>query len=104
MSINTTTIHLGKSEDLAHYDPTEVPHNFVMYHRHPEYIVQKWGNFCHKVVSWLSQKAEDGLVVRWYHQKIFDWCYDQYDKYGDYYVIINNVYGSYEYYGIYEVE
>lgn len=102
--INTTTIVLGMSEDLAvDPNPEEIPNNFIRIHRNMDPLNQKWGNFCSKIVTRLSKKAENGEKIRWYHVKLFNFCYAQYDKYGDYFKIIDNTYGTYEQDGIYEV-
>lgn len=102
--INTTMVSLGMSEDLAvNPNPEEIPYNFVRIHRHRDPLNQKWGNFCSKIVSKIARYAADGGRVRWYHRKLFNFCYAQYDKYGDYFKIIDNTYGTYEQDGIYEV-
>lgn len=102
--MKTVTISLGTSEELAtDPDPTEIPFNFIRIHRHPEPAIQAWGNYCSKVVTKLSNRSEQGLPVRWYHIKLFNFCYKQYDKYGDYYRLIDTSYGTYDQDGIYEV-
>lgn len=98
LSENTETImvDIGASGDLADYDPAAVPFNAVLVHRHPEWIVQKWGNFCSRIVSRIVERAAYDMPVRWYHHKLFKLCYDQYDKYGDYYRVIDNSFGTHE--------
>lgn len=104
MSEKTVTIDLGASENLVvNPNPEEIPYNFMMIHRHHDPFMQKWGNFCSKVVTKLSKRTDVGETIRWYHVKLFNFCYKQYDKYGDYYKIIDNSYGTYEQDGIYEV-
>lgn len=103
-SANTETVDLGPSIDFVSIpDPTDDINNFITIHRHYNVELQKWGNFCSKIVTRLSNRDERGLPVRWYHIKIFNFCYKQYDKYGDYYRVIDNTYGKVEHDDIYEV-
>ena len=96
-------IDLGPTEDLASYNPEDMDFNFVGVHRHNEWIVQKWGNFCSKIVSHLVNRDVYGGPIRWYHKMVFNFCYAQYDKYGDYYRIIDNTFGDANTDGIREV-
>jgi hypothetical protein len=93
---DTRSIVLGSSEDLASHDPEAMDFNFVLVHRHYEPIVQKWGNLCSRVVSRIVSRDAYGMQIRWYHKKLFNFCYAQYDKYGDYYRIIDNSFGKAE--------
>lgn len=91
---DTRTIELGLAKELQSHDPEDVPFNFVLIHRHDEWIVQKWGNFCSKIVSRIASRDADYMPIRWYHKAAFDFCYSQYDKYGDYYRLIDNSFGT----------
>ena len=93
---DTTTISLGSSEDLASHDPESVPFNLVLIHRHYEPVLQKWGNLCSLIVSKFYERYTAGKPIRWYHVKIHAFCYEQYDKYGDYYRILDNSFGTME--------
>lgn len=95
-NLETLVVELGDGEKLLSHDPEAVPLNFVRVHRHHEWIVQKWGNFCSRIVSYTVNRAAYDMPVRWYHEKLFKFCYDQYDKYGDYYRIIDNSFGTIE--------
>lgn len=102
-NLESITIDIGESEGLEEHDPEAVPFNFVLVHRHPEWLVQKWGNFCSKMVSRIVNLAAYDMPVRWYHKKLFNFYYNQYDKYGDYYRVIDNSFGTTDTDGIREV-
>lgn len=70
--------------------------NFVRVSRSYEPFLSMWGNTCSRIVTKLVNRANAGKKIRWYHQKLFDFSYEQYDKYGDYYRIIDNSFGSIE--------
>jgi hypothetical protein len=91
---DTQSIVLGASEDLAKHDPETMDFNFVLVHRHYEPFMQRWGNMCSKIVSHIVNRDAYGMPIRWYHVKLFKFCYAQYDKYGDYYRIIDNSFGE----------
>jgi hypothetical protein len=93
---NTKSIALGPSEDFASHDPEAMDFNFVLVHRHYEPIVQKWGNLCSKIVSRIVTRDAYNMPIRWYHKAIFNFCYEQYDKYGDYYRLLDNSFGTVE--------
>lgn len=101
---DTATINLGPSEDLPTQSSLQIGNwNFVLVHRHDEWIMQKWGNFCSKLVSYVTVRAADEKPVRWYHVKLYNFCYEQYDKYGDYYRVLDNSFGEANDDDIYEV-
>ena len=93
---NTETLILGASEDLAFHDPEQMDFNFVVVHRHYEPFMQKWGNYCSRIVSRIVSRDAYGQTIRWYHKRLFNFCYAQYDRYGDYYRIIDNSFGKIE--------
>lgn len=100
----TQTINLGPSEELPAQSSLQIGSwNFVLVHRHDEWIMQKWGNFCSKLVSYVTMRAADEKPVRWYHVKLYNFCYEQYDKYGDYYRVLDNSFGEANDDDIYEV-
>lgn len=70
--------------------------NFVLIHRHYDPLMQKWGNMCSKIVSVIANRAADEKPIRWYHKKLWDFCYKQYDRYGDYYRMIDSSFTSAE--------
>lgn len=93
---DTQSIVLGSSEELASHDPEAMDFNFVLVHRHYEPIVQKWGNLCSKIVSRIVTRDAYNMPIRWYHKAMFKFCYEQYDKYGDYYRLLDNSFGTLE--------
>ena len=103
-NLETMMIDVGESEGLANHDPLAVPFNFVLIHRHYEPVVQKWGNLCGKVMSRILVRAADEMPIRWYHKKLYNFCSKQYDKYGDYYRLLDNSFGTAETDGIWEEE
>lgn len=103
-NLESIVIEIGASEDLASHDPLDVPFNVVLVHRHPEWLLQKWGNACSFIVSRMVERAAYDMPVRWYHKKLFNFCYDQYDKYGDYYRVLDNSFGTSDTDGIREVQ
>ena len=100
----THSIHLGSGEQFMTIAPAaERPYNYVTIHRHWDPLFQWWGNSCSRIVTKLDKRSKDGLPIRWYHEKIFDFCYEQYDKYGDYYRLMDGAFATHEQDGIYEV-
>jgi hypothetical protein len=100
----TKSIDLGPSEELPTNSTLRMAEwNVVLVHRHYSVILQKWGNFCSRLVSKIVARADNGWQIRWYHKAIFDFCYDQYDRYGDYYRILDNSFGEANDDDIYEV-
>lgn len=102
--IETVSIDLGPSEELPTESSLTIGNwNFVLVHRHHDPLVQKWGNFCSKLVSYVTVRAADEKPIRWYHVKLYNFCYEQYDKYGDYYRVLDNSFGEADDDDIYEV-
>ena len=102
--MKTTTIELGSGEDLITVTPAaERENNFILIHRHYEPALQMWGNFCSRIVTKLYNYSEAGGKIRWYHEKLYKFCYAQYDKYGDYFRLIDVTYTT-DQDRIYEVE
>lgn len=100
----TETIDLGPIVDLkAERELGYADWNTVLVHRHYDPLLQKWGNFCSRIVTKITIRADNELPIRWYHELVYDFCYDQYDRYGDYYRIINNSFGEANDDDIYEV-
>ena len=100
----TETIDLGPIVDLkAERELGYADWNTVLVHRHYDPLLQKWGNFCSRIVTKIVMRADNELPIRWYHELVYDFCYDQYDRYGDYYRIINNSFGEANDDDIYEV-
>ena len=93
------TIDLSTSSSLNSSD-----FNFVLVHRHYDPLVQKWGNLCSKVVSSIVSRDAYDMPIRWYHVALFKFCYNQYDKYGDYFRILDNSFGNKESDQVIEVE
>lgn len=104
VEVSKKEINLGPSEGLESHDPEDVPFNFVLVHRHNEWIVQKWGNFCSKIVTHIVERDVYDRPLRWYHKKIYHFCYDQYDKYGDYYRLLDNSFGTIDTDGMREIQ
>jgi hypothetical protein len=97
-------IELGASEDLPTNSTLNIAGwNVVLVHRHPEWILQKWGNYCSRIVTKIVIRADNEKPIRWYHKFIYDFCYDQYDRFGDYYRILDNSFGEADDDDIYEV-
>lgn len=91
---DTVTIDLGPAEDYVSYASADIPFNFVCIHRHDELIMQKWGNFCNRIMSKILWRDVKELPIKWYHRKIYNFCSNQYNKYGDYYRLIDNTFGT----------
>ena len=102
-NLESVTVDMGETEELKSHDPESVPFNFVLVHRHYEWLLQKWGNLCSKVVTHIVNRDVYDLPLRWYHKKVYHFCYEQYDKYGDYYRVIDNSFGTTDTDGIREV-
>lgn len=94
---NTSTLDLGLATELPLKSILSTADwNFACVHRHSEPVIQKWGNFCSSIVTKLSERANGDKPIRWYHKKLFNFCYEQYDKYGDYYRMIDSSYATIE--------
>jgi hypothetical protein len=88
-------VELGPTINLATSSVAERANwNFVVIHRHYDPLLQKWGNLCSKTVTKLVLRSENNKPIRWYHEQLFNFCYNQYDKYGDYIRIIDNSFQS----------
>jgi hypothetical protein len=103
-TVDTGIINLGPSTEL----PTQSTLNnsdlnFVLVHRHYEPLLQKWGNLCSRVVTRIVSRDAYEKPIHWYHIKLYNFCYAQYDKYGDYYRILDNSFGEADNDDIYEV-
>lgn len=97
VTVDTGSIDLGPSTELPTQSSLNTGDwNFVLVHRHYDPLFQKWGNFCSRVVTKITLRAADEKPIRWYHVKLYDFCYAQYDKYGDYYRILDNSFGKAE--------
>ena len=100
----TKSIDLGPSEKLPTQSSLSIGDwNFVLVHRHDEPLVQKWGNLCSKIVTYVTVRSADEKPIRWYHEKLYHFCYKQYDRYGDYYRILDNSFGKAKDDELYEV-
>ena len=99
----TISIDLPPMEEMASHDPLSVESNMILVHRTWSRFGQWWGNTCSKIVTKLFLYADQGKKIRWYHTMIYNFCYHQYDTYGDYYRVIDNTYGKSEHDDIYEV-
>ena len=91
----TNWIDLGPTVNLVtNPDPYKIKNNFVLIHRNSDFFMQWWGNYCSKIVTKLSLRGESDKPYRWYHKTLFNFCYAQYDKYGDYYRLIDFSWGN----------
>ena len=98
------TITLGPSTELpTNSNLTDAEWNFVLIHRHDDILMQTWGNLCSKIVTKIVERDADEKPLHWYHKKLYYFCYKQYDKYGDYYRVLDNSYGEPGNDDIYEV-
>lgn len=95
-------INLGASEELPTQSSlNEADWNFVCIHRHYDPLMQKWGNFNSHIMSRLILSYDD--KPREWKIKLFHLAQKQYDKYGDYYRVLDNSYGEPGNDDIYEV-
>lgn len=94
---NTNEIDLGPIVDLkAERSLVYADWNTILVHRHYDPLFQKWGNLCSRIVTKITLRADNEKPIRWYHRFLFDFCYDQYDRYGDYYRVLDNSFGEKE--------
>lgn len=96
------SIDLGPSEEL----PTksilnDVEWNFVQIHRTHDPLYRWWGNLNSTIMSKLILSYDD--KPREWKIKLFNKAQKQYDKYGDYYRILDNSFGEASDDDIYEV-
>jgi len=104
VTVDTGTIDLGPIVDLkAERTLSYSDWNAVLVHRHYDPLLQKWGNLCSRIVTKIVVRAANEKPIRWYHTAIYDFCYDQYDRYGDYYRVIDNSFGEAKDDELYEV-
>lgn len=99
---NKKSIDLGPSTEL----PTQsildnAEWNFVKIHRHHDPLMRWWGNINSHIMSKLILSYDD--KPRDWKVKLFNITQKQYDKYGDYYRIIDNSFGEANDDDIYEV-
>lgn len=89
------TINLGSANELeAKSDLVDADWNFVLIHRTDSPILSWWGNFCGDIEHRLVVRADAGKPIRWYHHKLFDYVSIRYLRYGDYYRILDNSFGT----------
>lgn len=98
----TETIDLGpitdfKAERILSYSDW----NFVQVRRTDDPLFRWWGNLNSSVMSKLILSYDN--KPRTWKIKLFHKAQDQYEKYGDYYRILNNSFGKAEDDDIYEV-
>lgn len=98
----TESIELGPSEEL----PTksilnEVEWNMILIHRHYDPLVRWWGNLNSSIMSRLILSYDEKPSA--WKIKLFNIAQTQYDKYGDYYRILDNSFGEADNDDIYEV-
>jgi hypothetical protein len=97
VTVDTGSIDLGPIVDLKTESVLNTANwNFVLVHRHYDPLLQQWGNFCSRVITKIVLRADNDKPIHWYHVKLYDFCYAQYDKYGDYYRILDNSFGKAE--------
>ncbi len=102
--VDTGTIDLGPIVDLkAERNLNYADWNMVLVHRHYDPLMQKWGNLCSRIVTKVTIRADNNQPIRWYHKMVYDFCYDQYDRYGDYYRVLDNSFGEKDDDELYEV-
>lgn len=88
-------VDLGPSEDLeAKSNLVDADWNFVLVHRTDSPALSWWGNRCGSVMRRIILRADSNKPIHWYHVKIYHYVCDQYDKYGDYYRILDNSFGN----------
>ena len=89
----TEFVDLGPSEDLPKKSAlNDAEWNFILIHRHHDPLMQWWGNFNSSIMSKLILSYDD--KPREWKIKLFNLAQKQYDKYGDYYRILDNSYGE----------
>lgn len=98
----TETIDLGpitdfKAERILSYSDW----NFVQVRRTDDPLFRWWGNLNSSIMSKLILSYDN--KPRTWKIKLFHKAQDQYEKYGDYYRILNNSFGKAEDDDIYEV-
>ena len=98
----TKIIDLGPITDLkAERNLSYSDWNFVQVRRTDDPLFRWWGNLNSSIMSKLILSYDD--KPRTWKIKLFHKAQDQYEKYGDYYRILNNSFGKAEDDDIYEV-
>ena len=99
---DTVTIDLGPIEELETESVLNYSDwNFIQVHRTDDPLYRWWGNLNSSLMSKLILSYDD--KPRTWKIKLFHKAQDQYDKYGDYYRILDNSFGKAEDDDIYEV-
>ena len=99
---DTVTIDLGPIENLETQSVLNYSDwNFVQVRRTDDPFYRWWGNLNSSLMSKLILSYDD--KPRTWKIKLFHKAQDQYDKYGDYYRILDNSFGKAEDDDIYEV-
>lgn len=98
----TKTINLGPSEELPTTSSLQIGNwNLVQVRRTDDPLFRWWGNLNSSVMSKLILSYDD--KPREWKIKLFNLAQEQYDKYGDYYRVLDNSFGKAEDDDIYEV-
>jgi hypothetical protein len=98
---NTVTVSLGPSEELpVKSSLNDADWNFVKIYRHYDPLVRWWGNTNSKLMNKLILSYD--VKPRKWKVKLFHLAQNQYDKYGDYYRILDNSMGEAKNDDIYE--
>ena len=93
MAKKTKTIDLGPSEELPTKSTlNEVEWNFVQIRRTDDPLYRWWGNLNSTIMSKLILSYDD--KPREWKIKLFNIAQNQYEKYGDYYRILDNSFGE----------
>lgn len=99
---NTHSIDLGSIEQLqAKSSLHDAEWNFVQIRRTDDPLYRWWGNINSSIMSKLILSYDD--KPREWKIKLFNAAQKQYDKYGDYYRILDNSFGEASDDDIYEV-
>lgn len=86
-------VDLGPSQDLPLKSILDdADWNFVLIHRHYDPLIQRWGNFNSLIMNKLILSYDN--KPRAWKIRLFNLAQTQYDKYGDYYRILDNSYGE----------
>ena len=99
---NTHSIDLGSVEQLQTKSSLhDAEWNFVQIRRTDDPLYRWWGNINSSIMSKLILSYDD--KPREWKIKLFNAAQKQYDKYGDYYRILDNSFGEASDNDIYEV-
>ena len=92
-SVDTVTIDIGPVENLETKSSLhQADWNFVQVRRTDDPLFRWWGNLNSSVMSKLILSYDD--KPRTWKIKLFHKAQDQYEKYGDYYRILDNSFGD----------